>query len=488
MTDFLRKHEVGLQILLILVAAVFLSFDINHQFVDYDEATYAKVVVDTLQSGNFLDLELSGHHWFEKPPLYLWLAMGTVKIFGVHEFAFRLPSILAAILCCWLVYLLIKEFTRDQMAAAIGFLTLLFSGPFWAFAREARLDSSVVAAILAALLFTVKGWKNEKYLFWVFPCIAIGFLFKSVIVLLAIPIILFYSLMYHEWSYVKSKYLWWGFLLALAIVIPWHLVESVRFGELFWRDYLGRQVFQRAFSTLTGTNNYGDYFMILVSRYVPFNLLLIFEIIYLFDIAALSKEFKRKIIARDVAVPLVVALFIVTLFTFARTHLQTYIMPAFPFLAMSIAIAWYHIVSIFPKYKNFSWLPMLPPLAVSAVLCFHLIPFVVPPFTLEEKDIGQFYKAQHTDRAPLYVLDWLVLENFNYYGNTQAQTIDPRTIGGKIFHGPFFLVTRLDGVPYFFDSPEKPKYPGLKLISFQHYFALIYAEQDITMPVFQYRQ
>ena len=177
MTEFFKKYNIATQVLLLLIAGIFFSFDISRPLIDYDEATYAKVTVDTLHSGNFLNLQMNDSGWFEKPPLYFWLTMGSTKVFGEHEFAFRFVGILASVLCCWLVYLLVRELSGDIFAAIIGFLILLFSNSFFIFAREARLDTSVTAAILAALLFYIKGWKNEKYLFWILPMIAIGFLF-----------------------------------------------------------------------------------------------------------------------------------------------------------------------------------------------------------------------------------------------------------------------------------------------------------------------
>ena len=75
-------HAVFMQIVLLCIAGAFLSIDINRQLVDYDEATYAKVVVDTLHTGQVTDLYHFDKPWFEKPPLYLWMAVGSVKLFG----------------------------------------------------------------------------------------------------------------------------------------------------------------------------------------------------------------------------------------------------------------------------------------------------------------------------------------------------------------------------------------------------------------------
>ena len=87
-----RKYETPLLLVLLLFAGLVLCVQITSTLIDYDEATYAKVVVDTIKSGDVSTFTLSGHLWFEKPPLYLWLAIGSVNLFGAHEFAFRVPS------------------------------------------------------------------------------------------------------------------------------------------------------------------------------------------------------------------------------------------------------------------------------------------------------------------------------------------------------------------------------------------------------------
>jgi 4-amino-4-deoxy-L-arabinose transferase-like glycosyltransferase len=153
-----------MQVSLISFATLFLCLDIGRALADYDEASYAKVIIDTLHSGNFATLQLFGQPYIDKPPLIFWMTMGSVKIFGANEFAFRIISILASVLCCWLVYLIIKELTDDEVSATIGFFILLFSGSFFQFGRELRLDSGAVAAILAALLVYIKSWRNERLL------------------------------------------------------------------------------------------------------------------------------------------------------------------------------------------------------------------------------------------------------------------------------------------------------------------------------------
>ena len=48
---------------LVLFAFVFLSLDVMRPLVDYDEAIYAKVVMDKMHSGNVLSFLLSGNNF-----------------------------------------------------------------------------------------------------------------------------------------------------------------------------------------------------------------------------------------------------------------------------------------------------------------------------------------------------------------------------------------------------------------------------------------
>lgn len=480
----LKKHGIVLQIGLLVLATIFFSWDAGRPLVDYDEATYAKVAVDTLQSGNFLTLQLDGQPWFEKPPLYLWLAMGSISLFGEHEFAFRLPSILASVLCCWLVFLIIRALTRDTRAASLGFLVLLFSSSFFVYAREIRLDSAVVAAILATLFLFIKSWKEKKYAFWIFPCIALGFLFKSVIIFLAVPITLLYSIFYRKWADLKNSYLWLGGALGLVIVIPWHLYETITYGHVFWDSYFGTQVLHRATTTLTGTNTVFDYLALLIS-YLPWNIALVAGLGILLGAESLEAG-EKKSVAKDVFAPVCSALLIIFLFTLAQTHLAPYIMPAFALLAIGVAMTYYHLSLVWPDDKDFFSIVALLAVLAGFAFCVYLMSVKIPPYTRDEAAVGHAYREHGPNGAPLYLLDWIPSETFNYYGGVRAQALNPAVVTGQLLKGPFYLSVSPVGVTYFFETLNKPRYPGLKILYAGEYFILIYSDRDLQLPTLRW--
>ena len=63
-----------------------------------DEPRYASIARTMAETHDWVTPRLWGTPWFEKPVLYYWVAGVAMRIFGVSEFAARLPSALAALL------------------------------------------------------------------------------------------------------------------------------------------------------------------------------------------------------------------------------------------------------------------------------------------------------------------------------------------------------------------------------------------------------
>ena len=67
-------------------------------FVGPDEPRYAWIARDMAETGDWVTPRLYGKPWFEKPPLFYWGAAICFKLFGVSEAAARLPSAISALL------------------------------------------------------------------------------------------------------------------------------------------------------------------------------------------------------------------------------------------------------------------------------------------------------------------------------------------------------------------------------------------------------
>jgi hypothetical protein len=259
------------------------------------------------------------------------------------------------------------------------------------------------------------------------------------------------------------------------------LYESVKFEASFWDDYLGRQVFQRATTTITGTNNYNDYLIILWSV-IPWTLALIVEFMLIF-VLYFSDQYKKYIPIKSILAPLLCSLFIVALFTLTQTHLGTYILPAFPFMAICIALAFYSLSSVSVEFEKLLQVVFLGLVVFGFLVCLSNVPNKVPIYTYEEKAIGQAYK-NNNQPGPIYALDWNVVETVKYYGDTVTSSIGPSTDSGRVLRAPFYLFVDLAAESYFYYAVNQPAYPGLKLLFQGPSLALIYSDQDLQLPQF----
>src|ERR1700683_5730449 len=102
---------------------------------------------------------LVGQSWLEKPPLYYWQAMLAYGIFGVSDWAARLPSAVDATLMVVATYLFLKRFRPGfQLDGAL--MTASAAGGI-GFARAASTDMPLAAMFTIAMLAWDAWYENK---------------------------------------------------------------------------------------------------------------------------------------------------------------------------------------------------------------------------------------------------------------------------------------------------------------------------------------
>lgn len=72
----------------------------------YDDALYAHEAREMLDHGDWWTVHFDGEPNFEYPPMFIWLDAVSLRLFGVSDFAAKLPSALAGIGTVAALYLL----------------------------------------------------------------------------------------------------------------------------------------------------------------------------------------------------------------------------------------------------------------------------------------------------------------------------------------------------------------------------------------------
>ncbi len=117
-----------------------------------DEPRYAQVAREMLERHDWITPVLGGQPWLEKPPLYYWQAMLAYTIFGVSDWAARLPSAFDATLLVLAVYFFLRRFRPGFEVD--GALIAASSAGIVGYARAASMDMALAAAFTIGML----GW------------------------------------------------------------------------------------------------------------------------------------------------------------------------------------------------------------------------------------------------------------------------------------------------------------------------------------------
>jgi 4-amino-4-deoxy-L-arabinose transferase-like glycosyltransferase len=303
-------------------------------FWDYDEAIYANVIYDTLQSGAVLTLQRDGQPWFQKPPLVFWTSMAIDRVFHHPELSYRLTAALAGIASIVFVMLIVYEVGGGMYASAIAGFALTTTGPFLMAGRELRLDVPAVAMILLAVYSFIRGQRNSWWFIGVGAGIALGFMAKSVIGLLSLPCIFFWFVFMSKISPSTRGRALIAILTATILLVPWHLYEHVRYGSAFWQVYLIEVLQHVGSDTLGGSSSVPYYVSYFFTNAAPWSILFFLSLIWLITV---YKKFNAPEI-RTILVFAGTTLAICTAFLLSRTKIHMYLQPVYPFVAITIAL------------------------------------------------------------------------------------------------------------------------------------------------------
>lgn len=161
------KHKV-IFLLIIILAIVLRFWDLgkNPLGINLDEAAIGYNAYSVLKTGRdeygqFLPLQFRSLDDY-KPPLYIYLTVPSVAIFGLNEFAVRFPSALLGVGAVILVFFLAKELF-DQRVGLIAAALLAISPWHLQFTRTAYETGSLAFFTAAGLLCFLKGIKNWRW-------------------------------------------------------------------------------------------------------------------------------------------------------------------------------------------------------------------------------------------------------------------------------------------------------------------------------------
>ena len=109
-----NKHYTYQFGIVIFSALLFIPFLGNVHLFDWDEINFAESAREMILSGDYLTVSINFKAFWEKPPLFAWFQVLSMKIFGINEFAARFPNAIAGIFTLLLLFNIGKKLYNER--------------------------------------------------------------------------------------------------------------------------------------------------------------------------------------------------------------------------------------------------------------------------------------------------------------------------------------------------------------------------------------
>ncbi len=313
----------------------------DRSFRNPDEGRYAEIAREMVLSGDWVEPRLYGIDYLRKPPLFYWLVGSSFKLFGFSEWAARAVPALFGCLGILATYFFTRHFFGARSAVFSGFF--LVSNLWYLSVGRYLLMDMVFSFFVVGTLYLFfagaceeTGSKKAGFFFLLAGAsMALAFLTKGLAgVVLPVAGIFFYLLLTGQLRSCFSKsHLFGGMVLFSLIAFPWFVAVSLREKE-FLSFFFLHEHFKR-FLSKDFEHQAGWYFYlwILPAIFVPW-------VLFPGPVKKSFEFLKRGSEDRPRFFLMVCALVVVLFYSFSRSKLPTYILPAVILLSILIADGW----------------------------------------------------------------------------------------------------------------------------------------------------
>jgi 4-amino-4-deoxy-L-arabinose transferase-like glycosyltransferase len=228
-----RRYLLGL--LLVAATTYLICISSPPSLMDDVDAVQGQIARNMLTSGDWVTARLNGVIYLEKSPLMYWLIAISYKIFGVYDWAARIPIALSSIALAWLT----AAFGRWAFGKRAGFnagLCMATCIGLFLFTRilipDVMLTFTIALSMWAFLRVLDEEEEHPRGWAYLFAAsLGVSLLLKSlvgVVFPLATAVVyLAFSRQFYLSTW-KRFYPLTGMTLVLLIAAPWHILAMIR--------------------------------------------------------------------------------------------------------------------------------------------------------------------------------------------------------------------------------------------------------------------
>lgn len=322
-------------LILLLLPAVLLYPCLSFHLFEPDESRYAEIPREMFERGELVVPYLQGEPYLDKPPLLYWLIEASYALFGVQVWAARLVPALAVHGCILLVYLFGRRSVGER-AAFWGALGLCLAPGFLSMGRLLLLDSLLTFCTTLALFSGFEAVRGERlrWGWWLLASLAcgLGVLTKGPVALvLLLPPLWMQQRLTGSGCRIGRMGALAFTLIVVAVTLPWYVAMTLRV-PAFAREFIWEHNIRRFLAPFAHEHGIWFYAPVLLGGLLPGTLLLVPFVRFLLS-SDPARASRRTV---ELSFLLLGGGWCVFFFTLSQCKLPTYIIPAFPPLALAL--------------------------------------------------------------------------------------------------------------------------------------------------------
>ncbi len=342
-----KRLDWLLWLLVIIVLSRLLSMAMI-PMLDTTEARYAEVARIMAETGDWITPWFDyGVPFWGKPPLSFWSEALSFRLFGVTEFAARLPSWLANLGMLALIYHLTKKITGKRQALVA---TLIFSTMALSFLMSGAVltDPFLTLGTTLALVSIILALRQPDSLWcwWFFAGLSIGLLAKGPLTLVLVFGPLFLWVIWRRQWHDLRKIPWLrGTLFTILLTFPWYIAAELKTPGFLNYFIVGEHFLRFVDSGWSGdlygsahNQPFGTIWLYWVWASFPWGPLAVIVLFWRWIVTRKQHALPKQKLNDEQRLLLLSALFPSLFFTFSSNILWTYQLTALPPLAILIAM------------------------------------------------------------------------------------------------------------------------------------------------------
>jgi len=303
---------------------------------DSDEVNYAESAREMIVTGDYMTVQIDFEPFPEKPPLFFWLQVISMKIFGINEFAARFPNFVCGIVSLVMLYYLGRRIYGHRF----GLFWILSYGaailPFFFFKSgiiDPWFNLFIFLGIAWFIFYMIPGESESRLRNLVLSALFLGMavLTKGPLAILIFGICILVFLIVSRFK-VSMKASHVGLFIGVLFLVggSWYIIHMIKGNSYILKEFINYQ-FQILFKGKTGKEGFfGYHLVILLLGVFPASVILLKSFTKKSESTALQQLFKQWMY--------ILFLVVIVLFSLVKTKLLHY--SSLAYFPMTFLAAW----------------------------------------------------------------------------------------------------------------------------------------------------